>query len=125
MQRLPRLLVDLGFERGLERLVRVVGAEEIGVPKEEALLVVIGVDEPAGDGIGVVAADLAGIGVEDVDAFDLDLDLALVGVAAFSREDVDVRLAEDDEEVALAGVLQVIGHVQVGVNSCLEHGDTT
>ena len=42
---------------------------------------------------------------------------------SFSRQDVDVRLAEDDEEVALAGVLEVVGHVQVGVHARLEHGD--
>ena len=38
-------------------------------------------------------------------------------------QDVDVRLAEDDEQVALAGVLQVVGHVQVGVHAGFEHGD--
>ena len=36
---------------------------------------------------------------------------------------VDVRLAEDDEQVALAGVLEVVGHVQVGVHAGLEHRD--
>ncbi len=36
---------------------------------------------------------------------------------------VDIRLAEDDEQVALAGVLQIIGHVQVGVHARLEHRD--
>ena len=34
--------------------------------------------------------------------------------------DVDVRLAEDDEEVALAGVLEIAGHVQVGVHLRLQ-----
>ena len=38
-------------------------------------------------------------------------------------EDVDVRLAEDDEQVALAGVLQIVRHVQVGVHARLEHRD--
>ncbi|MCY1371508.1 hypothetical protein D9M69_586580 [compost metagenome] len=33
----------------------------------------------------------------------------------------DVRLAEDDEEIALAGVLEVFGHVQVCVHARLEH----
>jgi hypothetical protein len=32
-------------------------------------------------------------------------------------------LAEDDEQVALAGGLQVLGHVQVSVHACLEHRD--
>jgi hypothetical protein len=35
----------------------------------------------------------------------------------------NVRLAEDDEEVAFAGVLEIFGHVQVGVHARLEHGD--
>ena len=85
---------------------------------EEALFVVVGVDEPAGDPIGTVAADFAGVGVEHVHAVDLDADLS-----GLRRQDVDVRLAEDDEEIALAGVLQVVGHVQVGVHARLEHGD--
>ena len=38
-------------------------------------------------------------------------------------QNLDVRLAEDDEQIALAGVLQVVGHVQVGVHARLEHGD--
>jgi hypothetical protein len=38
-------------------------------------------------------------------------------------QDVDVGLAEDHEQVALAGVLQVLGHVQVGVHARLEHRD--
>ena len=42
---------------------------------------------------------------------------------SFVRQDRDVRLAEDDEQVALAGVLQVVGHVQVGVHARLEHRD--
>ena len=43
--------------------------------------------------------------------------------AVLGVEDVDVRLAEDHEQVALAGVLQVLGHVQVGVHAGLEHRD--
>ena len=42
---------------------------------------------------------------------------------SFSRQQVDVRLAEDDEEIALAGVLEVLGHVQVGIHAGLEHRD--
>ena len=40
-----------------------------------------------------------------------------------ASEDVDVRLAEDDEQVALARVLQVFGHVEVGVHPRLQHRD--
>ena len=35
----------------------------------------------------------------------------------------DVRLAEDDEQIALAGILQFVGHVQIGVHAGLQHGD--
>ena len=67
---------------------------------------------------------LAGVGVEHVDAVDLHLDLPGLSIAvARGVEDVDVRLAEDDEEVALAGVLEVAGHVQVGVHARLEDRD--
>ena len=47
---------------------------------EETLLVVIGVDEPAGDALGVVAADVAGIGVEDIDAVEFDLPLVVLAL---------------------------------------------
>ena len=48
----PLGLVDLGAEGALELAVGVVGAEEVGVADEEALAVVIGVDEPTGDVVG-------------------------------------------------------------------------
>ena len=38
-------------------------------------------------------------------------------------QDVDVRLAEDDEEVALAGGLQFAAHVEVGVHPGLKDRD--
>ena len=87
---------------------------------EEAFFVVVGVDEPAGDAFGTVAADFAGVGVEYVHTVYLDSHLA-----AFGFENVDVRLAEDDEEVAFADILEVVGHVQVCVHARIEHGDTT
>ena len=118
MQRLPGFFVDLGLEGGFERLIWVIGPQEIGMAHEEAFLVVVGVDEPAGDALGPVAADFAGVGVEHVYAVDLHLDLSI-----FCVQDVDIRLAEDDKQVALAGVLQIIGHVQIGVHPCLEHRD--
>jgi len=65
-----------------------------------------------------VPESLAGLEVEDVDALDAHLDL--VGTGGL---DDDVRLAEDDEEVARAGVLQLAGHVKVGVNPGLEDRD--
>ena len=110
---------DLGLQRCLERLVGVVRAEEIGVADEEAFLVVVGVDEPAGDAVGAVAAHLPGIRVEDVDTVDSRTRMAIFAVL----HDVDIGLAEDHEQIALAGVLEVAGHVEVGVHARLEHRD--
>ena len=54
----PSRFIHLGLERPLQLLIRLVAAREIGVADEEALTVVIGVDEPAGDvGGGKVAGD--------------------------------------------------------------------
>src|SRR5947208_1369616 len=64
-----------------------------------------------------IAADLTCGRMEDVDAFDLDLHLAAVG-----WQHVNIGLAKDDEEVAFASVLEIVGHMQVGVHACLEHG---
>jgi hypothetical protein len=47
VQRGPRFLVDLGLERCLEGAVGIAGAEEIGAPDEETLLIIVRVDEPA------------------------------------------------------------------------------
>ena len=48
--------------------------------------------------------------------YDLDADQAVAGVL-----DLDVGLAEDDEQVAGAGGLQVAAHMQVGVHARLQH----
>ena len=79
VERFPGFLVDFCFEGRPEGFVRVIGAEEIGVAYEEALLVVIGIDEPAGDAVGAVTADLAGVGVEHVDAMNGDLRVVISG----------------------------------------------
>ena len=60
--------------------------------------------------------------MEHVHAVDLHLDLVRLGVAVLDRDDLDIRLAEYDEQVALAGILQVSGHAQVGVHARLEDG---
>jgi hypothetical protein len=51
VERHPGGLVDVGAEGTLELGVGVVGAEEVSVTDEELLVVVGGVDEPAGDGL--------------------------------------------------------------------------
>ncbi len=97
VERRPGGLVDVGAEGALELVVRVVGAEEVSVADEELGIVIRGVDEPAGDVVGGVAADDAGRGVVDVEAVDLDLQLAVPcptgrAVDAGRRADVDVGL---------------------------------
>ena len=57
--------------------------------------------------------------MEDVDTVDPDLELLAVATVSLDREDVDVRLSEDDEQVPLAGVLQIARHVEVGVHARL------
>lgn len=73
VERRPGVSVNFRLERGLEGFVGVVCAQEVGVADEEAFFVVVGVDEPAGDAFGAVAADFAGVWVEDVDTVDSDL----------------------------------------------------
>ena len=65
---------------------------------------------------GAIAADFARVRMEHIHALDLDLNLPAVRV-----QDVDIRLAEDHEQVALAGILQIAGHVQVRVHASLQH----
>lgn len=60
-------------------------------------------------------ADFAGVGVEDIHAIDIYLYQVISGI-----EDVDIGFAEEDEEVAFAGIFQVSGHVEVGVNMVIE-----
>ena len=63
---------------------------------EEALLVVVGIDEPAGDSVGAVAADLAGVGVEDVDTVDPDPELLAFATVSLDREYVDPSAAPEE-----------------------------
>ena len=76
----PGFFVDLGLKCGLQRTVGVVGAEEVGVADKEAFFIVVGVDEPAGDAVGAVADDFAGLGFEDVHAFHLHAYFAVLFV---------------------------------------------
>lgn len=132
----PGVVVNFGFQRGFQRLVRIVCAEEVGVADEEAFFVAVSVDEPAGDTVRAVATHFASVRAEYVHTVDLDHDVATVigrvGVVAVHRgfqvlavlvKDVDIGFAEDDEHVALAGVLQVLGHVQVGIHARFQHRD--
>ncbi|MNG22141.1 hypothetical protein D3C84_1065970 [compost metagenome] len=83
---------------------------------EETLFVVVGVDKPTGNAVGTIGTNFTRIGMEYVHAINFDFDLTVIG-----GNDVDIRLTEDDKQVAFAGVLEVFGHVQVGVHTGLEH----
>ena len=100
MEGLPGFMVDLSFERSPKGFVWIAGTEEVGMTDEEAFLVVVGIDEPAGNTVSAVAADFARVGVEYIDSVDLDLDLTV-----FRIEYVDVRFSEDDKEIAFAVIL--------------------
>jgi len=99
-QRLPRFFIDFSFKRRLEALVGVLRAKEIGVANEEILLVVVSVDELGCDALGVIRSDFARVRVEYVHALYAHADASIRLVL-----DVDIRFAEYNKEVALAGVL--------------------
>lgn len=118
MQAGPGFCVDLGLEGGFQGFVGIVGAEEVGVAHEEALFVVVRVDKPAGDALGAVGAHLAGLRMEHVHAPDLDPKLPGADLL-----NVDIGLAEDHKQIALAGVLEIIRHMQIGVDARFKHRD--
>jgi hypothetical protein len=72
---------------------------------EETFFVVIGVDELAGDAVGVVAVDLAGVGWKTSATLSLTCHWVV-----FEWDEIDVGFAEDDEEVGFVGFLEVGGH---------------
>ena len=134
----PGIGVDFGFQRGFQGAVGVVRSQKIGVADKETFFVVIGVNEPAGNAVNIVADDFAGLGLEHIDTIDFDLELFACwhGIGVLAREggfqvvaihtqNVNVGFAKNHKEVAFAGVFQVFGHVQVGVHTGLEHGDAS
>ena len=67
---------------------------------------------------GPTRLDVAGLRFEHIDTFDLNPNLVRADLL-----DRNVRLAEDDEQVAGAGVLQFAGHVQIRVHPRLQDRD--
>lgn len=114
----PRIRIDVGLECSLELLHGVAAAREVAVAHEERLVVVIGVDHPERDTVGLAAAHLSRRGVVDVHAVQLDLE------APAAVPDLHVRLAEHREEVARAG-LERVTHEQLGVHPHEQHLDAT
>ena len=68
---------------------------------------------------GPFAADFAALGVEEVDAVHLHAQPAVQ-----LGEERDVGLAEDDEKVTFAGVLEVLGHVCQGQPNFPQFGNS-
>ena len=118
MQRRPGLFVDLRLQRALQRFIRIVRPQKLSMPHEKALFVVVRIHEPARDPIRVVAVNLSRARVEHIHAIHLHPHLA-----ARLIQDRDVRFAEDHEQVALAGALQVVRHVQIGVHAGFQDSD--
>ena len=75
----PSIGVDFGFQRGFQGAVGVVRSQKIGVADKETFFVVIGVNEPAGNAVNIVADDFAGLGFENIHAIDFDLELFACG----------------------------------------------
>jgi len=88
------------------------------VADEETFAVIGRVEEPAGDVVGAVAADLLRSGIVDVEAFDFYLELSVSCLLY-----LNVGFAEDHEEIARAGFLEEpFPHEQVGVHARREDG---
>jgi len=79
---------------------------------EKALFVVISVDKPAGNAFGAIAAHLAGIGMKDIHTVDFNLNFVF-----FYIHNIDVRLAKNDKEIALARIFEIACHVKIGVHA--------
>src|ERR1043166_2196993 len=106
VERLPGFAINFRLQGRLQGAIGIIRSQEIGVADKEAFLVVIGVNEPARDPIGVIADHLAGLWLEDVHTANIDLDLALLSI-----QNLDIRLAEYCEEISLPGILEVLDHV--------------
>ena len=118
MEGSPRLFVYLGLQRCLQRLVLILCSLEVGLSNEEALVVVIGVDEPACDAIGVVTDDLPGCWMEHVHPVESHTDL-VVG----SIQYIYVGLSKDNEKITAARVLELFRHMEISVHPGLQHRD--
>lgn len=89
------------------------------MPNEEGFLVVVGVDKPASNTLCRVANDLTRLRLEYVNTIHLNLYLIVVAI-----QKLDIRLAKNNEQVPFTSILEILGHVQVGVHTSLEYWDS-
>ena len=65
---------------------------------KKTFFVVVSVDKPAGDTIGIIAADFPGIAVEHIHAVHPHLDVPIWRI-----QQANVGFAEDHEQIGFAG----------------------
>lgn len=68
----PCRFIDVGFQGAFELVKRLIGSREVSVANKETFAIVVGADEPAGDIVRRMAANLAGRWVVDIHALDFD-----------------------------------------------------
>ena len=103
IERRPCRFVDLGSQRAFQLFVGFIRAQEVGVTDEETFFVVVSVDEPSGNAIGVVANHFAGLRLKDVHTIHFHAKHPV-----FLIQERYVGLAENHKEVALACVFEVV-----------------
>src|SRR5258708_13297125 len=86
------------------------------MPHEETLFVVVRIDEPASDTVCSVAPYFTRAGIEDIHPVDLHPDPPIPLI-----EHRDIGLSEDHEQVPLAGILEFVRHVQIGIHPRFQH----
>ena len=116
MQAFPRFAVDFGLESGFKRLVGIARSQKVGMAHKERFFVIVGVDKPTRNGVRIIAAHFARGRIKDIHALDRDLNPVIGGI--FND---NIRFAKNDEEIALARIFEVGGHMQVGVHARLEN----
>ena len=104
-------------------LVRVVCAQEVRLPDEETLVIVVRVDEPAREPVGTFAPDLARARMKDINAPDVHLDQSRFWGFPFRRQELDVGFPEDDEQGSPCLVFASSSLMsRFGVHARLQHG---
>jgi hypothetical protein len=87
------------------------------VTYKEALHVLVSIDEPTCNAVGSVTDHFAGLWFEDIYSVDSYSNLSVrVG------DQVDIWLSKDNEEISLAGVLEILCHMQIGIHPGYENG---
>ena len=87
---------------------------------EETLLVVVGINEPAGDAFGPVAADFAGLRIEYIDAMNLHLNLPVFRLLSSMSGS-----PKTTNKLPVPVFFNSSAMCKVCIHSCLQHRDAT